>query len=135
LRMESLLKGARGGENRRALERKSRPTTAALLLSSGYGGIAEIATCLPADVNDPVGLASLAESLAADLTIIGPEAPLVAGVAEAFHTRGLRVVGPTSAAARLEGSKIFAKEFTSRHSIPTARFIACDSPDSAGTAL
>ena len=133
--MKILVIGSGGREHALAWKLKSSPHTTHLYCTPGNAGIAEIATCLPADVNDPVGLASLAESLAADLTIIGPEAPLVAGVAEAFHTRELRVVGPTSAAARLEGSKIFAKEFTSRHSIPTARFIACDSPDSARTAL
>jgi phosphoribosylamine--glycine ligase len=90
---------------------------------------------LPANVNDPIVLASLAEAILADLTVIGPEAPLVAGVAEAFRARGLRMVGPSSAAARLEGSKIFAKEFTTRHSIPTARFVACDSPEAAREAL
>jgi phosphoribosylamine--glycine ligase len=86
-------------------------------------------------VNDPIGLASLAESIGAELTVIGPEAPLVAGVAEAFRAQGLRMVGPSAAAARLEGSKIFTKEFTARHSIPTARFVACDSPETARDAL
>ena len=95
----------------------------------------EIAKRIPANVNDPAGLASLAESIRADLTIVGPEAPLVSGVAEAFRARGLRLVGPSSAAARLEGSKVFAKEFATRHSIPTARFVVCDSPESARTAL
>lgn len=95
----------------------------------------EIATRIPANVNDPLNLASVAESIRADLTIVGPEAPLVAGVAEAFRARGLRIVGPSSAAARLEGSKVFAKEFATRHSIPTARFVTCDSPDSAQETL
>src|SRR5947207_14902846 len=121
--MKILVIGSGGREHAIAWKLKSSPHTTHLYCTPGNAGIAEIATCLPADVNDPVGLASLAESLAADLTIIGPEAPLVAGVAEAFHTRELRVVGPTSEAARLEGSKILAKEFTARHAIPTPRFI------------
>jgi phosphoribosylamine--glycine ligase len=90
---------------------------------------------LPVDVNDPTSLATLAESVGADFTVVGPEAPLVAGVAEAFHARSLRLVGPSSAAARLEASKIFAKQFTARHSIPSARFVACDSAESAREAL
>jgi phosphoribosylamine--glycine ligase len=133
--MKILVIGSGGREHALAWKLKSSPHTSLLYCAPGNAGISEIATCLPANVNDPVALASLAGSIGAELTVIGPEAPLVLGVAEAFHTLGLRVVGPSSAAARLEGSKIFAKEFTSRHSIPTARFVACDSPDSARKAL
>jgi phosphoribosylamine--glycine ligase len=82
-------------------------------------------------VGSPSALADLAEALQADLTVVGPEAPLVAGVADHFALRQLRLVGPTAGAARLEGSKIFAKEFMSRHRIPTARFAVCDSPRAA----
>lgn len=133
--MKILVIGSGGREHALAWKLKSSPHTSQLYCAPGNAGISEIATCLPTNVNDPLGLASLAESIGAELTIVGPEAPLVVGVAEAFAARGLRVVGPSSAAARLEGSKIFAKEFTSRHSIPTARFIACDSPDSARKTL
>ena len=69
----------------------------------GNPGIATLGTCVP---GDPL---HAAQSIHADLTVIGPEAPLVYGVAEAFHARGLRMVGPSAEAARLEGSKIFAK--------------------------
>jgi phosphoribosylamine--glycine ligase len=82
-------------------------------------------------VHDPASLVALAESVGAQLTFVGPELPLVAGVADAFNERGLRIVGPTAAAARLEGSKIFSKRFMSRHSIPTARFAVCDTVESA----
>jgi len=132
--MNILVIGSGGREHALAWKLKSSPHTSQLSCAPGNAGISEIATCIPADVNDPTGLASLAESIGADLTIVGPEAPLVAGVAEAFQARGLRMVGPSSAAARLEGSKVFAKEFTSRHSIPTARFVACDSPGRASEA-
>ncbi|MEK6408978.1 MAG: phosphoribosylamine--glycine ligase [Acidobacteriota bacterium] len=133
--MKILVIGSGGREHALAWKLKASPHTTKLYCAPGNAGIAEIATCVPASVNDPISLATLAESIAADLTVIGPEAPLVAGVAEAFHARGLRLVGPSSAAARLEGSKIFAKEFCARHSIPTARFVACDSPESARDAL
>jgi phosphoribosylamine---glycine ligase len=133
--MKILLIGSGGREHAIAWKLASSPHTSELFCVPGNAGIAEIATCLPADVNDPDSLASLAQSIKADLTIVGPEAPLVAGIAEAFHARGLRLVGPSSAAARLEGSKIFAKEFTARHSIPTARSVACDSPEAAREAL
>ena len=132
--MNILVIGSGGREHALAWKLKSSQHTSQLYCAPGNAGIGEIATCLPTDVNDPAGLARLAESIGADLTVVGPEAPLVAGVAEAFQARGLRLVGPSSAAARLEGSKIFAKEFTSRHSIPTARFVACDSPNRASEA-
>jgi phosphoribosylamine--glycine ligase len=133
--MKILVIGSGGREHALAWKLASSPHTTELYCAPGNAGIGEIAKCLPANVNDPIVLASLAEAILADLTVIGPEAPLVAGVAEAFRARGLRMVGPSSAAARLEGSKIFAKEFTTRHSIPTARFVACDSPETAREAL
>jgi phosphoribosylamine--glycine ligase len=133
--MNILVIGSGGREHALAWKLASSPHTKQLSCAPGNAGIAQIATCLPANVNDPISLASLAESIGAHLTVIGPEAPLVAGVAEAFRARGLRLVGPSSAAARLEGSKISAKEFTTRHSIPTARFVACDSPETAREAL
>lgn len=133
--MNILVIGSGGREHAIAWKLATSPHTSHLYCAPGNAGISEIAICVPANVNDPIALGSLAESVQADLTVVGPEAPLVAGVAEAFHARGLRLAGPSSAAARLEGSKIFAKEFTARHSIPTARFIACESPDSAREAL
>ncbi len=133
--MRILVIGSGGREHALAWKLARSPHTTELYCAPGNAGIAEIATCLQANVNDPNILATIAESIRADLSVIGPEAPLVAGVAEAFASRRLRMVGPTAAAARLEGSKIFTKEFTSRHSIPTARFAACDSPEVAREAL
>jgi phosphoribosylamine--glycine ligase len=75
--------------------------------------------------------ADLAEALGAELTVVGPEAPLVAGIVDEFRRRGLRIVGPTQAAARLEGSKIFAKQFFERAGIPTARSVQVASLDEA----
>ena len=129
--MRILVIGSGGREHALAWKLARSPHTTELFCAPGNAGIAEIGKCLPANVNDPSALASLAESIKADLTIVGPEAPLVAGVAEAFQTRGRRIVGPSSSAAQLEGSKIFTKEFTKRHSIPTARYVACDSPADA----
>jgi phosphoribosylamine---glycine ligase len=133
--MRILVIGSGGREHALAWKLASSPHTTQLFCAPGNAAIDEIATRIPANVNDPTSLASLAQLIRADLTVVGPEAPLVAGVAEAFRARGLRLVGPTSAAARLEGSKVFAKEFATRHSIPTARFVACDSPESARAAL
>lgn len=133
--MKILVIGSGGREHAICWKLAESPSTTALYCAPGNAGIAEIATCFPADVNDAGSLANLAESIGADLTVIGPEAPLVAGVADTFGMRGLRLVGPSAEAARLEGSKIFAKQFMARHSIPTAQFTACHSPESARAAM
>jgi phosphoribosylamine--glycine ligase len=133
--MNILVIGSGGREHAIAWKLAQSSHTSRLYCAPGNAGIAEIAECLSVDVNNPIALADLAESIKADLTIVGPEAPLVAGVAEVFHARGLRLAGPSAAAAQLEGSKIFTKQFATRHSIPTARFVACDSPEAARDAL
>jgi phosphoribosylamine---glycine ligase len=92
----------------------------------GNPGIAQIASCYPA--SDPL---KLAETLDINLTVVGPEAPLAAGIVDRFRARKLAIFGPTQAAARLESSKTFAKEFMQRWRIPTARFAAVSSPDRA----
>ena len=78
-----------------------------------------IAECVPVDADDVGALVSLAERLKPDLTVVGPEAPLVAGIRNKFECRGMRLVGPSQRDARLEGSKIYAKEFMDRYGIPT----------------
>jgi phosphoribosylamine--glycine ligase len=133
--MKILVIGSGGREHAICWKLKQSPHTSKLYCAPGNAGIAQIATCVSANISDADSLASLAESTGADLTVIGPEAPLVAGAAEAFRARGLRMIGPTAEAARLEGSKIFAKQFMARHAIPTARFGAYDSPQSARSAL
>jgi phosphoribosylamine--glycine ligase len=112
-----------------ALSRSSKAPE--IIAVPGNAGIAGLGRCIPGDPDDVAAMASLAEELDVDLTIVGPEAPLVAGIADEFRRRGLRVVGHGQAAAMLEGSKIFSKEFMSRHGIPTARFVVCDSADFA----
>jgi phosphoribosylamine--glycine ligase len=133
--MKILVIGSGGREHAICWKFSQSPRLTNLYCAPGNAGIAEIATCLKADVNDADALAELAEHIGADITFIGPEAPLVAGVAEAFAARNLRVVAPSKTAAQLEGSKIFAKEFMVRHAIPTAKFAACDSVDAARQAL
>ena len=85
------------------------------------------------EADDVEGLAALARACAVDLTVVGPEAPLVAGIADRFAEAGLRLFGPSAAAARVEGSKAFTKAFLSRHGIPTARYAECASPDEAAS--
>jgi phosphoribosylamine--glycine ligase len=101
----------------------------------GNAGIAELAECLSVSLNDHAALAEFVETGQIDLTFVGPEAPLVSGIVDHFTQRGLRIVGPSAAAARLEGSKIFAKDFMARHKIPTAAFRVAESPEDAIAAL
>jgi phosphoribosylamine--glycine ligase len=98
----------------------------------GNGGIAGEAECAGVESGDVAGLIALAESVKPDLTVVGPELPLVNGLVDAFTERKWAVVGPDKKAAQLEGSKIFAKEFLQRHNIPTADLYGAH--DSAGDA-
>jgi phosphoribosylamine---glycine ligase len=104
--------------------------TADVFVIPGNPGIAQVATCLPA--GDPL---AAAQAVAADLAIVGPEAPLVEGVVDRFRAAGLSIFGPTAAAARLEGSKIFAKNFLQQSKIPTAGFIVAENESDARRAL
>jgi phosphoribosylamine--glycine ligase len=102
-----------------------------LYCAPGNAGIAQEAECFPVDLSQPKAIVELAKRLRADLTVVGPEAPLVAGVVDDFEKEGLAIIGPSKAAARLEGSKIFAKEFMRRHGLPTARFEVAESFEEA----
>jgi phosphoribosylamine--glycine ligase len=106
---------------------KGRTTNAELFCAPGNAGIAQIATCVPIGVTDVAGLAAFAEENRIDLTVAGGETSLAAGVADEFAARGLLLAGATQAAARLESSKAFAKDFMIRHGIPTARYRVADS--------
>ena len=98
-----------------------------LFCAPGNAGIAQVAECVPIQVDDSSALADYAEQSNIDLTMVGPEAPLAAGIVDEFESRALRIVGPNKAAARLESSKAFAKDFMARHSIPTARYRVANS--------
>ena len=101
----------------------------------GNAGIGQMAQNAHVSIDDHVALAALVEAENIDLTFVGPEAPLAGGIVDLFRERGLRVVGPTAAAARLEGSKIFAKDFMARHQIPTAAYRVAESPSQANEHL
>ncbi len=106
-----------------------------LFCAPGNAGIAEVARRVPVSATDVSALASFAESERIDLTIVGGEATLAAGLRDGFEERGLVVAGPRRAAAQLESSKIFAKEFMARHRIPTAHFRSADSASEARAIL
>src|SRR3990172_64496 len=118
--MKILVIGSGGREHALVWKLKQSPHVKHIWCAPGNGGISQDAECVAADVKDIAELADLAARLGADLTVVGPELPLVLGIVDEFERRGLRIVGPTKAAAQLEGSKVFAKEFLGRHGIPTA---------------
>src|SRR5262245_34945779 len=100
---------------------------ATILCAPGNPGIAEIGRCFPADPGRPDTLLSIAKREQVDLTVVGPELPLSRGVVDLFVAEQQPIVGPTAAAAALESSKAFAKDFMARQRVPTARFRICDS--------
>lgn len=111
--------------------KKTSQETVEIFCAPGNAGIEQIAQVASVPANDHSALAEFVESQNIDLTFVGPEAPLVAGIVDAFTERGLRIVGPTAAAARLEGSKNFAKDFMARHGIPTASYRIAEAPGDA----
>jgi len=133
--MKVLVLGGGGREHALVWKLKQSPRISQLYCAPGNGGIADEAECLPADLKSLDSIVTLATRLQPDLTLVGPELPLTLGVVDEFMRRGWRVFGPTQAAARLESSKSFAKEFLQRHHIPTAPFAICDSIDQVKSAL
>jgi len=111
--------------------RKTAARLPELFCAPGNPGIAHVAECVSIGADDAAGLAAFAEESKIDLTMVGPEAPLAAGIVDKFEQRGLRIVGPGREAARLESSKAFAKDFMQRHGIPTARYRIATSADEA----
>jgi phosphoribosylamine---glycine ligase len=107
------------------------PTPVEVFCAPGNAGIGQLAQLVDISVNDHSALVQFAENNSIDLTFVGPEAPLTTGIVDVFEERGLPIVGPTASAARLEGSKIFAKDFMARHRIPTAAYRVADSPAQA----
>jgi phosphoribosylamine---glycine ligase len=119
--MKILVIGGGGREHALVWKLRESPRVEKIWCAPGNGGIADEASCLPVDPGDAQGLVAIAEKLRPDLTVIGPELPLVHGVSDALRARRLAVVGPSQIAAQLEGSKIFAKNFLLRYAIPTAK--------------
>jgi phosphoribosylamine--glycine ligase len=131
-----LVIGGGGREHALVWKLSKSPRVEKIWCAPGNGGIAEDATCLPVEAGDVDGLVAIAEKLRPDLTVIGPESPLVNGLSDALRARNLAVVGPSQIAAQLEGSKIFAKQFLERHAIPTAEIYGeFAAPDEAYAAL
>ena len=133
--MKLLVLGSGGREHALAWKLHESQQMEELYCAPGNAGVAQEAECIPVDLTQTKAIVDLAKRLHVDLTIVGPEAPLVAGVVDAFEKEGLGIIGPSKAAACLEGSKIFAKEFMRRHGIPTARFEVAENYEEAVKAL
>jgi phosphoribosylamine--glycine ligase len=115
-----LIIGGGGREHALAWRLAKSPSVKGIVASPGNPGIAQVGQCVPAPA-DIAGYVDIATAHKVDLTVVGPEAPLVNGIVDRFRESNLRIIGPTKAAARLEGSKLFAKKFFARAGIPTAR--------------
>ena len=120
--MNILVIGGGGREHALAWKLAQSPRAQRVYVAPGNGGTAADARLVNIDLSEPEALADFAESHKIGLTVVGPEAPLSAGVVDVFRARGLRIFGPTQAAAQLESSKAFAKDFMHRHGIPTAAY-------------
>jgi phosphoribosylamine--glycine ligase len=123
--MKVLILGSGGREHALAWAVRRSERVTEVVCAPGNGGIAQIARCVPVDLKDVGAMVRLAEAEQPDLIIVGPELPLSLGIVDALQERGLRVFGPTRAAAMLESSKGFAKRFLQRHNIPTANYAVC----------
>ena len=134
--MKILVLGGGGREHALVWKLRESPRVEKIWCAPGNGGIAAEAECVAIDADDVAAIVAFAEKNQPDLTIVGPELPLVNGLTDAFRQRNWAVVGPSQQAAQLEGSKVFSKEFLARHHIPTAKMYGSyDSPAEVYKAL
>jgi len=129
--MRILVIGSGGREHAICATFKRSKSVTRIFCAPGNAGIAEAAECVALEPSDISGLVEFAASSTVNITFVGGETALALGIVDEFERRGLKIVGPTAAAARLESSKAFAKDFMLRHSIPTARHAAASSPAEA----
>ena len=133
--MNILLLGSGGREDALAWRLRQSPSCDRLIAAPGNPGIARWADCVTIDPCDPEAVVKLAKANGIDLVVIGPEAPLVAGVADALRAAAVAVFGPSASAAQLEGSKGFTKDLCRSNGIPTADYVRADRADEARAAL
>src|SRR6202140_784876 len=133
--MKILIIGGGGREHALAWKLQQSPRVTKIYCAPGNGGIEGEAECVAVDLKSLSSMIAVANQIQPDLTIVGPEVPLMMGVVDEFTQRGWRTFGPTRAAAQLESSKSFAKQFLQRHHIPTAHYAICDSVDEVRAGL
>ncbi|HKW74079.1 MAG TPA: phosphoribosylamine--glycine ligase [Terriglobales bacterium] len=127
--MKVLVIGSGGREHALVWKLRQSPRVQQIYCLPGNAGICQEAACVPGDPRQIESLLAAAHQFQPDVTVVGPELPLSLGVVDEFTRRGLKIFGPTQAAAQLETSKSFAKEFMQRHQIPTAHYAVCNSED------
>ena len=133
--MKVLVLGSGGREHALVWKLRQSPRVTQVYCIPGNGGISADAQCLPGDLKNTDSLLETAGRIQPDLTVVGPELPLSLGVVDEFRRRGYRIFGPTAAAARLESSKTFAKQFMQRYNIPTPKYSVCVSENDVREAL
>ena len=133
--MKILVVGSGAREHAIAWKLARERDVSEVIAAPGNPGIAAEARCIPAAIGKPGDFLEIATRESVDLTVVGPEIPLSLGIADLFAAHGLAIAGPSKAAAALESSKAFAKDFMARHGVPTARFVVCDSAVAARGAI
>lgn len=133
--MNILVVGSGGREHAICLAFSKSERISKIYCANGNAGIAEIAECVPIHPDDIERLAEFASEKHLDMTFVGGESPLAAGIVDLFESKGLRIVGPSKAAARLEASKAFSKDFMARHGVPTAKYSIAESIEMARSVL
>jgi phosphoribosylamine--glycine ligase len=129
--MKILVVGNGGREHALVWKIRQSPLVTELFCAPGNAGMEGLADCVPIDTSNIVEVADFAQTIKADLTVVGPELPMVLGMADEFHRRDLKIFCPSRAAAEIEGSKVFAREFMQRHKIPSPRYEVCTSREAA----
>ena len=129
--MKVLVVGGGGREHALVWKIAQSPLVAEIYCAPGNAGIEELAQCVPIGAEDIAGLRRFAVEKGIDLTVVGPEAALCAGIVDSFEAKGLKVFGPNQKAARIEGSKVFAKQIMERHNVPTGEFRSFEGADRA----
>ncbi|MET0294181.1 MAG: phosphoribosylamine--glycine ligase [Phenylobacterium sp.] len=133
--MNILLVGSGGREHALAWKIAASPKLTRLVAAPGNPGMAKLCECREVSATDPPALVALAQEIAADLVVLGPESSVAAGVGDAMQAAGIACFGPTAQAGLLESSKAFTKGFADRHGLPTGRYRICEDPASAKAAL
>ena len=133
--MKILVVGNGGREHALVWKIRQSPLAKDVYCAPGNAGMAGLADCVPIDTSNIIEVADFAQTISADLTVVGPELPMVLGIGDEFQRRGLAIFCPSRAAAEIEGSKAFAREFMSRHDIPSPLYVICSSREDADDAV
>jgi phosphoribosylamine---glycine ligase len=129
--MKILVVGNGGREHALVWKIRQSPLVDEVYCAPGNAGIAEVADCVPIDSSSIVEVADFAQTIKADLTVVGPELPMVLGIGDEFQRRGLPIFSPSRSAGEIEGSKAFARDFMSRHKVPSPRYEICTTLEDA----